>query len=60
MPARDIESIDFEVNQDAITCFTPIITYPEMCFMVAEIAVKKDANYGTGTDRTEGRIWWDR
>ncbi len=23
-------------------------------------ALMQDANYGTGTDRTEGRIWWDK
>lgn len=51
MPARDIESKDFEINQDNITCFTPIITYPEMCFMVAEIAVKKGASVA-GKDAT--------
>lgn len=22
-------------------------------------ALKKDAKYGSDTDRTEGRIWWD-
>lgn len=52
MPSRDIESEDFEINQDNITCFTPIITYPEMCFMLAEIAVKKSAAVA-GKDATD-------
>lgn len=43
MPTRDIEGPDFEIDQDKIGTFTPILTYPEMCFMVAEIAVKKGA-----------------
>ncbi len=41
MPARAIEGEDFYVNQDKMHTFTPIITYPETCFMLAEIAVKK-------------------
>lgn len=41
MPARAIESVDYEIDQDKIGCFTPIITYPETCFMLAEIAIKK-------------------
>lgn len=44
MPARAIESVDYEVNQDKIDCFTPILTYPETCFMLAEIAIKKGAS----------------
>lgn len=44
MPARAIESSEFEINQNSIGCFTPILTYPETCFMVAEIALKKGAN----------------
>jgi len=43
MPVRAIEAVEFEINQDNITCFTPIITYPETCFMLAEIAIKKGA-----------------
>lgn len=43
MPARAIEASAFEINQDKITCFTPILTYPETCFMLAEIAIKKGA-----------------
>jgi len=41
MPNRMIEDEEFIVNQDKITTFTPIITYPETCFMLAEIAFKK-------------------
>jgi hypothetical protein len=41
MPSRAIESSDYEINQDKMHTFTPIMTYPEVCFMVAEIAVKK-------------------
>ena len=43
MPAREIEDVEFEINQQKIICYTPIITYPETCFMLAEIAVKKGA-----------------
>lgn len=43
MPARAIESSVFEINQDKIDCFTPVITYSETCFMLAEIAMKKGA-----------------
>lgn len=41
MPKREIEASEFEVNQDKIGCYTPILTYPEACFMFAEIALKK-------------------
>lgn len=44
MNTRAIESTDYEVNQDKITCFTPILTYPETCFMMAEIAIKKGSS----------------
>lgn len=43
MPAREIEAAAYEIDQNKITCFTPIITYPETCFMLAEIAIKKGA-----------------
>lgn len=43
MPAREIEAVEYEINQDKIGCFTPILTYPETCFMLAEIAIKKGA-----------------
>lgn len=51
MPVRAIESVDYEINQDKIGCFTPIITYPETCFMLAEIAIKKGASIA-GKDAT--------
>lgn len=51
MPARAIEHIDFEINQDKMNNFTPILTYPETCFMLAEIAVKKGASVA-GKDAT--------
>lgn len=41
MPARAIEDKDFYINQDKMHTFTPILTYPETCLMLAEIAVKK-------------------
>ena len=30
----------YDVSQDEISLFTPLITYPETCFMMAEIALK--------------------
>ncbi len=51
MPLRDIEDVDFMINQDKIDVFTPIITYPETCFMLAEIAIKKNASVA-GKDAT--------
>ncbi len=41
MPSRAIEGSDYYINQDRIGTFTPIITYPETCLMLAEIALKK-------------------
>lgn len=41
MPARAIEGQDFYINQEKMHTFTPLITYPETCQMLAEIAVKK-------------------
>lgn len=43
MPARAIEAKDYEIDQTKIGCFTPILTYPETCLMLAEIAFKKGA-----------------
>ena len=51
MPAREIESPDFEINLDNMHTFTPIITYPETCFMLAEIAIKKGSSVA-GKDAT--------
>lgn len=43
MPARIIEDNDYYVNQQKMHNYTPVITYAETCFMMAEIAVKKSA-----------------
>lgn len=51
MPVRAIESVDYEIDQDKIYCFTPILTYPETCLMLAEIAYKKGASVA-GKDAT--------
>ncbi len=44
--ARDVEDDTYIVNQDEIVTFTPMITYPEVCFMMAEIAFKKGSAEG--------------
>lgn len=36
----------YDASQDVITLFTPLITYPEVCFMMAEIALKAGNNMG--------------
>ena len=41
MPARAIEDIEYEINWQSMHDFTPVITYPQTCLMLAEIAVKK-------------------
>lgn len=41
MPARAIEGEEYYINQEKMHTFTPLITYPETCLMLAEIAVKK-------------------
>lgn len=41
MPVRAIESVDYEKDFQSMHCYTPVLTYPETCFMLAEIAVKK-------------------
>lgn len=43
MPARQIEHVDYEKDWQSQHDFTPVITYPETCFMLAEIAFKKGA-----------------
>lgn len=40
----------YDVSQDEITLFTPLITYPEVCFMMAEIALKKGSAVGGKSD----------
>lgn len=39
--ARNKEDASFDVSQEKISLFTPMITYPETCFMMAEIAFKE-------------------
>ncbi len=43
---RDKEDEIYDVNQDEISSFTPLITYPEVCFMMAEISFKKGSAQG--------------
>ena len=43
MPARQIEHVDYEKDWQSQHDFTPVITYPQTCFMIAEIAFKKGA-----------------
>lgn len=40
LPIRDVEDAKYEFNDNDIKTFNPIITYPETCFMIAEIAFK--------------------
>lgn len=52
MPIRDIEDMSrFLLTDDNIHMFTPILTYPEACFMFAEIAFKKGGSVA-GKDAT--------
>lgn len=44
--ARDKEDEQYDVSQEAISLFTPMITYPEVCFMMAEIAIKEGGGKG--------------
>ena len=53
MPARDIEDAKYEFDQNSIKTFNPILTYPETCFMIAEIAVKK----GTAVAGKDATAW---
>ena len=43
---RDKEDDTYDVSQNSISIFTPLITYPEVCFMMAEIAFKSGAAKG--------------
>lgn len=52
--ARDKEDDTYDVNQDEISLFTPLITYPEVCFMMAEIAFKS----GTATGGKGALTWY--
>jgi hypothetical protein len=47
--ARDKEDASYDVSQEKISLFTPMITYPETCFMMAEIAFKAGAAQGGKT-----------
>ena len=51
MPNREIEDEQYKFSKETIKQFTPLITYPETCFMLAEIAVKKNASVA-GKDAT--------
>ncbi|MHB9056003.1 MAG: SusD/RagB family nutrient-binding outer membrane lipoprotein [Paludibacteraceae bacterium] len=52
--ARDKEDSKYDVTQDAISIFTPLITYPEVCFMMAEIAYKE----GTAKGGKDALTWF--
>ena len=43
MPTRDIEDEKYKYDKQTIISYNPMLTYPETCFMLAEIAVKKGA-----------------
>lgn len=44
---RDKEDQDlYDLPQNSISLFTPLITYPEVCFMMAEIAYKEGGQMG--------------
>ncbi|MBO5000709.1 MAG: SusD/RagB family nutrient-binding outer membrane lipoprotein [Bacteroidaceae bacterium] len=43
MPTREIEDEKYKFDKEKIISYNPILTYPETCFMLAEIAVKKGA-----------------
>ena len=44
--ARDKEDATYDASQEQISLFTPLITYPEVCFMMAEIAFKAGSSKG--------------
>ena len=47
---REKEDQDlYDVSQDKISLFTPLITYPEVCFMMAEISLKAGNTMGGKT-----------
>lgn len=48
--ARDKEDDAYDVAQTSISLFTPLITYPEVCLMMAEIAHKGGGSIGGKTD----------
>lgn len=44
--ARDKEDAQYSISVDEISLFTPMITYPETCLMMAEIAFKEGGTKG--------------
>ncbi len=44
--ARDKEDATYDASQDQISLFTPLITYSEVCFMMAEISFKAGSAKG--------------
>lgn len=69
--ARDKEDAQYSVSKDQISLFTPMITYPETCFMMAEIAFKeggtkggKDANAwfqeGIRSSMEQYQVWGEK
>ena len=44
--ARDKEDSKYDATQESISLFTPLITYSEVCFMMAEIAQKEGGSKG--------------
>lgn len=44
--SRDKEDDKYNYDLNSIKLFSPILTYPETCFMMAEIALKKGAAMG--------------
>lgn len=49
---REKEDAKYDVAQTSISLFTPLITYPEVCFMMAEIAHKAGGAKGGKSDLT--------
>lgn len=52
--AADKEDATYHVSDNEISLFTPLITYPETCFMMAEIALKEGAAMGGKT----AEVWF--
>lgn len=46
LTARDKEDNTYHANENEITLFDPQITYPEVCFMLAEISLKANTSMG--------------
>ncbi len=55
--ANGERNIDYPIvtNNDLIKLFTPQITYPEVCFMMAEIAEKA----GAATGNKDAKTWYE-